>query len=279
MALASIYNFTDFRAYLRAYYQEKKRAQPGFSFAVFSRLSQLGSPNYLKLIMDGTRGVTNDVLFSLARGLDLSKEETAYFEALVQWGQSSSPAAREFYMDRIRQLKERFPQTEARLTSERVLVRSGDEVLIALLQLHLCPPEGEAAAFLARRMGVGLKRAEDWIAELVESKLVAQDESGSWRITWPHLSGLAGTNPAQRVSNLTRGLDRARRHLAREGAEAGVFLTHFLTVPTSQMQTFKSELLSFVNALTFRADTLEPDGVAQFGMQLFPVNADDCVDF
>ncbi|MGD8861085.1 MAG: TIGR02147 family protein [Myxococcales bacterium] len=55
--LPVVYDYLDFRAYLRAYYGAKKAADRGFSFRVFSRLAGVKASNHLKLVMDGKRGL------------------------------------------------------------------------------------------------------------------------------------------------------------------------------------------------------------------------------
>ena len=51
--LPVVYDYLDYRAFLRAYYDAKKAKDRGFSFRVFSRLAGVKASNHLKLVMDG----------------------------------------------------------------------------------------------------------------------------------------------------------------------------------------------------------------------------------
>ena len=55
-----VYDFLDYRAYLRAYYEAAKRTQRSFSFRSFSKLAGLRSPNFLKLVIEGERNLGAD---------------------------------------------------------------------------------------------------------------------------------------------------------------------------------------------------------------------------
>ena len=48
-----VFDYLDYRAYLRDYYAYAKSARRGFSHRTFSRRAGLGSPNHLKRVMEG----------------------------------------------------------------------------------------------------------------------------------------------------------------------------------------------------------------------------------
>ena len=54
---SNIYNFSDYRDFLKDRYRQLKEADPVFSFRHFSKQAGFGSPNYLKLVMDGKRNL------------------------------------------------------------------------------------------------------------------------------------------------------------------------------------------------------------------------------
>lgn len=85
-----IYQYLDFREYLRAYYDAAKEAVPAFSYRYFSRRAGFSSPNYLKMVMDGDRGLTEKSLNQMVRGLELDKDEARFFNALVKFNQAST---------------------------------------------------------------------------------------------------------------------------------------------------------------------------------------------
>jgi len=87
----SLYAYQDYRLYLRDWYQHAKKTRRGFSFRAFSKQADLASPNFLKLVMDGDRGLSEEGIFKFARGLDLNKTETDFFKNLVFFTQAADP--------------------------------------------------------------------------------------------------------------------------------------------------------------------------------------------
>lgn len=85
-----IYQFLDYREYLRAYYDAAKAAVPAFSYRYFSRRAGFSSPNYLKLVMDGDRNPNADSVSKIVRGLGLASEPARFFRALVDFSQADS---------------------------------------------------------------------------------------------------------------------------------------------------------------------------------------------
>ncbi len=88
----SVYDFLDFRAYLRAYYAAAKRTKPNFSFRLFSKLAGLRSPNFLKLVIDGERNLGADSIERFAAALGLNGADGDFFSDLVAFGQAQTLA-------------------------------------------------------------------------------------------------------------------------------------------------------------------------------------------
>jgi uncharacterized protein (TIGR02147 family) len=89
-----VFDYLDYRAFLREYYAHAKRSRRGFSHRAFSRRAGLGSPNHLKRVMDGTRNLTIEMAERFASALGLPGEAADYFVQLVKLGQARSSVER-----------------------------------------------------------------------------------------------------------------------------------------------------------------------------------------
>ena len=89
----SVFDYLDYRAYLRDYYVEQKQ-EAKLSYRGFAALAGLKSPNYLKLVIDGQRGLTSEMAERFARAMALSGDALAYFKSLVQFNQARSTSER-----------------------------------------------------------------------------------------------------------------------------------------------------------------------------------------
>ncbi len=90
----NVFAYLDYRALLRDYYEAQKTRGRGFSYRAFARRAGLRSPGHLKRVIDGERGLSGDTLEGYLRVMSLGPDETAYFRALVEFNQASSPEAR-----------------------------------------------------------------------------------------------------------------------------------------------------------------------------------------
>lgn len=97
----SIYEYLDFRTYLRDYYQWAKAGRRGFSYRRFSQLAGMRSPNFLKLIIDGDRNIGHASLNGVTSALRLNKAQARFFEDLVEFGQAKTPEHAERAFERV----------------------------------------------------------------------------------------------------------------------------------------------------------------------------------
>jgi uncharacterized protein (TIGR02147 family) len=97
----SIYDFVDYRAYLKAYYEAAKDNLRQFSYRYFSRRAGFSSPNFLKLVIDGQRNLGRDSVDQVAGALQLDPDETAFFANLVAFNQAENDAERNRHFERL----------------------------------------------------------------------------------------------------------------------------------------------------------------------------------
>jgi uncharacterized protein (TIGR02147 family) len=100
-AKISIFQYLDYRAYLRDLYAHLKLTKPQFSFRFFSKQAGFSSPNYLKMVMDGDRNLTQASTLKFIQGLKLGKDEAEFFENLVHYTQADSLQDKNFYYERL----------------------------------------------------------------------------------------------------------------------------------------------------------------------------------
>ena len=97
----SVFDFLDFRAYLRGYYEAQKARRAGFSFRTFSKRAGLRSPNFFKLVMDGDRNLGADSIPKFADALGLSGAERDFFTDLVAFDQAADSTEKNRAFERI----------------------------------------------------------------------------------------------------------------------------------------------------------------------------------
>jgi uncharacterized protein (TIGR02147 family) len=89
-----VFEYLDYRAFLRDYYVEQK-AKRQLSYRKFAQEGGLRSPNYLKLVTDGERNLSDAMARRFAKTLALTGDARLYFLELVRFNQATSPSTRD----------------------------------------------------------------------------------------------------------------------------------------------------------------------------------------
>jgi uncharacterized protein (TIGR02147 family) len=98
-------DYTDYRLFLADFFDYKRKMTAGdlrpYSYATFSAGANIKSPNYLKMIIEGRRNLSPEMVLKFAKALGMNKEQTEDFDLLVSYGQSSDPADRNMFLKKL----------------------------------------------------------------------------------------------------------------------------------------------------------------------------------
>jgi uncharacterized protein (TIGR02147 family) len=103
--MPDVFQYLDFRAYLRDYYQEKKASQKAFSHLSFARKAGIASSGFLLHVMKGERNLTRPVALKTANAMGLGKTEKEYFGWLVDYGQAKGPSEKNLAYEKIMSMR------------------------------------------------------------------------------------------------------------------------------------------------------------------------------
>ena len=112
MSGLNLLDYTDYRSFLRDFYRTQKTASQTFSYRAFAMRAKLTSPNYLKLVIDGDRRITDKNLPNFIRGLKLGRLEAEYFRNLVFYQEADDPDAKTMHLREIMKLRARLSTNE-----------------------------------------------------------------------------------------------------------------------------------------------------------------------
>jgi len=113
--MKAIIEYSDFRQYMRDYYEERKR-RSAFSWREFSKITGFSSCSYMKVVCDGKSKLSKIGVERVGAAMGLAGFEMEYFRAMVQYGQAESAEAK----------KEAFRNMLAIAKVHKVRVLEGD---------------------------------------------------------------------------------------------------------------------------------------------------------
>ena len=99
--LVRVYDYLDYRSFLRDYYRKKKQASYAFSFRAFSARAKLSSPNHIKRVIDGDRNLTAETARNVAAACGLAQAGQQYFCDLVAYDQASDEQSKAAALKRL----------------------------------------------------------------------------------------------------------------------------------------------------------------------------------
>jgi uncharacterized protein (TIGR02147 family) len=99
--LPDIFLYSDYRQYLKDFYQARKQQDPKFSLRVFAAQAQFPSHGLLKYLMEGKRNLSKKTLLRLTPALGFNNEKAQYFENLVFFNQAASLDEKAFFYERL----------------------------------------------------------------------------------------------------------------------------------------------------------------------------------
>ncbi len=103
--LPNISDYMDYRLYLADFYFYKKeltkKSLRPYNYAIFSAAADIKSPNYLKMIIEGKRNLSIDMVQKFAKACGLNKAQSDEFKLLVIFNQSEDPADRNYALKQL----------------------------------------------------------------------------------------------------------------------------------------------------------------------------------
>jgi uncharacterized protein (TIGR02147 family) len=103
--MPNIFEFTDYRKYLKAYFDERKASDPKFSHRFLARRLDLSTSNFIMLVMQGKRNLNPHLCFKFSELIGHKPKEASYFENMVQFGNAKSGKEKDTYFNRMMVLR------------------------------------------------------------------------------------------------------------------------------------------------------------------------------
>lgn len=174
----NIFDYSDYRLYLRDFYLRQKAKSPAYSFRAFAMRAKLNSPNYLKLVIDGDRRITDRNLPHFIRGLRLARPESDYFKALVSYAESKDLDAKESLLRELIKLRGRSMHLARELEQDRLeILRAWHHW--AIRELVLLQDFREDADWIARKLRgkITPKQARESLELLERLRFIRREEA------------------------------------------------------------------------------------------------------
>jgi len=103
--MINIFEYQNYRLYLKDYYQEQKETKKYFSYRYFSKKAGINAPAFLYYVTNNKRNLTKKSIGKMSLAIGHSREEADYFENLVFFNQADTIAEKTMFYSKIVELR------------------------------------------------------------------------------------------------------------------------------------------------------------------------------
>ncbi len=267
----SVFNYKDYRVFLQDWVHKAKFSPHGFSYRRFSKKAGFQSSNFLMLVIQGKRNLTEESLTKCATGLDFNKQEEEFFRSLVFLNQAHTPDQKHSYLTqmlkskKLRQMKQiERQQYEYYSTWYHPVVRE----LVVAKDCNGSPEE------ISKRISPEVTPAQvaKSIALLESLKKKKKTESGTWRQTNPIISA-AHEMRTVIIHNYHKNLlDLTKARMDEVPETQQTVYTMTLGIKRSRLTQLQTKVKEFQEEV-FRlvSEDTSPEDVVLLNVQMYPV--------
>lgn len=267
----TIFEYSDYRLFLREYYEAARSKNKKFSFRFFSRLAGFKSSGSILKVMNGQTNLSVEAIDKLAVALKLNREEGEFFENLVRFNQAKTAQEREIYAKNLLKSQTYRKLKPLSIASFKYF---SEWYYAAVRELVELPDFKEEPQWIAEKlMGqISAVEAKSALHELQELGILSRSAGGRLRIVDQHITsgdevsfaGAAGCH-RQFLNLASDSIDlvpREKRDIS--AMTLGISVEMAAKVKT-MVQEFRKQLVETV------ASDQSTDMVYQLNMQFFPL--------
>jgi uncharacterized protein (TIGR02147 family) len=268
-----IFNYIDYRQFLRDYYEYQKEHFPYFSYRYFAQRAGIKNPVLLKMVSEGKRNLTIPMIEKFCTALKLNERQALFFKHLVLFNQAKSANEKQEHYFVLKSLANQVNQHvvgsdyfdyyhEWYTSVVRELVCHHDfkddwEALAAAVQPPITPLKAKNAVALLLRVGLIRKADTDGRYELAHRAIT----------TGPEISSLAVRSFNERMIELAgQSLEKFPLDQRYAGGVTMGITRECYDVLVSEIEAFKDRIVSIVNSFE------QSERVYQMNLQLFPLS-------
>lgn len=265
-----VLQYTNFRVYLRDYYEYKKKTQPAFSLRFFAEKAGLSSHAHLKLTIDGKRNITKSTVTKLIQGLGLIKQRAIYFENLVFFNQAQTDKEKKAYYQQLVNASPHSKLHKMDAAQLRIFKEWHHSVILEMIALK------------------GFRPNPDWISKKLMGLITPAQVQETFKLLQElglvvkTANGFRQKNPMittdDEVQNLMvklyheQMLDISKKMITNLPSEERDFSALTFSIRRKDFPNLKKQIqLMRKELLDFSAPEGESDEVVQVNIQLFPL--------
>lgn len=187
----SVFEFDDYREYLRHFFETSKALNRRYSLRSFSDKLGFQSKDFIMRIMKGEKNLAPTSILKIANNLQMDENEASYFEALVLYGQASNEEDRKQYHERMESIVATYKFTQQMLLTRAYQYEVYSHWYYSAIRsiIGMFGFDGDYKA-LGEKLtpSISEEQARNSVDLLERVGLIKKDLNGNWILTNPAIS-------------------------------------------------------------------------------------------
>ena len=265
-----IFDYLDYRSYLKDFYDEKKSQHAFFSYRLFGKKVGVDA-SYLAKVLMNARHIAEDSIGRFSGACGLQGKEARYFETMVHFAKAKSNAEGKVHFEKLLTLK--TDSARKVLSGQYEYYREWQHSAVrSLLEYHDFRGDYKALAE-ALSPAITVKQAKESIALLLELGLVAPDREGRYRMTETAVTTGSHWKSIAIEAFQEETLRLSRESIKRHAKELRDISTVTMNINAADYAEIRERIREFRSTLIhFVGKAQDPDRTYQLNVQLFPLS-------
>lgn len=266
-----IFDYLDYREFMRDYYTLGKENVSAFSYRYLARIMGFASPNFYKLVMDGKRNLGVESVNKLAAGWKFDEEEHRFLHDLVAYNQADSHDEANVAFARIT-ASQRF--RNARRIDSSMFQYLSNWYNPVIRELIVSDDFREDPAWIAQKLrpAITQEQARESLELLFDMGLIERDDEGFIRQNSPSLTTGHEVRSLAIVNYHRQMIQLASESIETVDSQWRDISALTVCVPPELVPELKDRIHAFREVLLDLCDRQESSsGAYQLTIQLFPL--------
>jgi uncharacterized protein (TIGR02147 family) len=271
MDTLTVFDFTDYRLFLKAYYQFQKQKNPAFSHRYFALRAKINSSGFYKNVMDGKRSLGRSLIVRFSEAMKLRKKESDYFESMVYFNEAKTVDEKKIFFERMMALR----KVNAYLVQSSQFEFYSKWYYAAIRELIGLIRFKDDFTALGRLLDPPIRpdQAEKAIRVLEDLKFIAMDEKGVYRQAQNHITTGSEVESLNVANYQIACMELAKEAIDRHAPGVRDMSTLTLSLSKEAFEAFKEEIISFRKKLLgLEQQFPKADRVYQLNTHFFPLS-------
>ena len=275
-AKPSIFDYLDFRDYLKDAYSYKKAMNPRFSENAFVLAAGFGknSRGYLGLVIKGKRNLTPKSIIGFSRALDLSAQEAMFFENMTLFCQAEDEKEKVYYFERLK-ISAQGENSKPMALLDSHLRFLNEWHLVVLREMISLADFKEDIDWIHKRLCGKISKAKitEGLDDLLNLELIKRDQSGKLVQCDATLLFKDGKDNFKNTANLHKDFaQRASQAMTELPYDKRAAQLITLGIPRSKFEPLRKEMQEMTELLLKKyGHESNSQEIVQIGIQLLHV--------